>query len=89
MVEGSICGIGGGIAFPGGTGSVGNLPSEDIVQFLNVMGIETGIEIGDALAAARDVAEIAGIPANSRLVTIGTREDAMHRGANAPAAHPG
>lgn len=89
MVEGSICGIGGGIAFPGGTGSVGNLPTEDIVQFLNVMGIETGIETGTALAAARDVAEIAGIPANSRLTTVGTREDAMLRGASTPAAHPG
>ncbi len=43
MVEGSICGIGGGIAFPGGAGSVGNLPSEDIVHFLNEMGIETGM----------------------------------------------
>jgi len=89
LVEGSICGIGGGIAFPGGTGSVGNLPTEDIVQFLNVMGIETGIETGAALAAARDVAEIAGIPANSRLTTVGTREDAMLRGESTPAAHPG
>lgn len=89
MVEGSICGIGGGIAFPGGTGTVGNLPSEDIVHFLNVMGVETGIDTAVALAAARDVADIAGIPAASRLVTIGTRADAMRRGKNTPAAHPG
>lgn len=84
MVEGSICGIGGGIAFPGGSGSTGNLPTEDIVHFLNVMEIETGIETGDALATARDVAAIAGIPVASRLAAIGTREDAMRRGQ----AHP-
>lgn len=88
MVEGSICGIGGGIAFPGGSGSTGNLPTEDIVHFLNVMGIETGIETGDALAAARDVAAIAGIPMASRLAAIGTREDAMRRGQETPAVHP-
>ena len=88
MVEGSICGIGGGIAFPGGSGSTGNLPSEDIVHFLNIMGVETGIETGEALAAARDVAGIAGIPLSSRLATIGTREDAMRRGKDTPAAHP-
>lgn len=88
MVEGSICGVGGGIAFPGGAGSVGNLPSEDIVHFLNEMGIETGIETTAAMAAARDVAAIAGIPAASRLVTIGTRQDIMRLGEDAPAAHP-
>lgn len=87
-VEGSICGIGGGIAFPGGAGSVGNLPSEDIVHFLNTMGIETGIATRDAEAAARDVAAIAGIPVASRLAAIGTREDIMRLGTNAPAAHP-
>ena len=88
MIEGSICGIGGGIVFPGGTGSVGNLPSEDIVHFLNEMGIETGISTEDALAAARDVAELAEIPANSRLATIGTRDAITELGRTAPAAHP-
>lgn len=88
LVEGSICGIGGGIAFPGGTGSVGNLPSEDIVHFLNEMGIETGIATGDARAAALDIAKIAGIPAASRLTAVGTRQDIMRLGADAPAAHP-
>lgn len=88
LVEGSICGIGGGIAFPGGTGSVGNLPSEDIVHFLNEMGIETGIDTQAARAAALDIAKIVGIPAASRLAAIGTRQDIMQLGADAPAAHP-
>lgn len=74
MVEGSICGIGGGIAFPDGSGSVGNLPSEDIVNFLNAMGIETGIDTWEALDAAYDVGAIAGIPVNSRLSTLDARD---------------
>jgi hypothetical protein len=40
------------------------------------------------MAAARDVAAIAGIPAASRLATVGTREDIMRLGSEAPAAHP-
>ena len=67
LVEGSICGIGGGIAFPGGTGTVGNLPSEDIVHFLNTLGIETGIDTEAVRAAAGDVAAITGVVPASRL----------------------
>ena len=40
-VEGSICGSGGGIAMPHGTGDYGNLPTEDIVTMLNRSNIET------------------------------------------------
>lgn len=87
-VEGSICGIGGGIAFPGGTGQVGNLASEDIVNFLNEMGIETGIATEEALACARDVAAICGVDPSSRLTTVGSRREAEARAAANPAAHP-
>lgn len=88
MVEGSICGIGGGIAFPGGTGTVGNLPTEDIVNFLDAMGVATGISPDEALAAARDVAALAGIPMLSRAGTVGTRASLMRLGAESPAEHP-
>jgi hydroxymethylglutaryl-CoA lyase len=87
-VEGSICGIGGGIAFPGGIGSIGNLPTEDIVNFLNEMGVDTGLDTAKVLAAARDVAKIAAIPLNSRLGTVGMRADVTRMGAQHPAAHP-
>jgi hydroxymethylglutaryl-CoA lyase len=88
MVEGSICGIGGGIAFPGGTGTVGNLPSEDIVNFLDAMGIATGLSPDAVLAAARDVAALAGIPVLSRAGSVGTRAALTHLGAAQPASHP-
>ena len=87
-VEGSICGIGGGIAFPGGMGSVGNLPTEDIVNFLNTMGVDTALDTGAVLAAARDVAALADIPLASRLAVIGTRADVTRKGREDPAAHP-
>jgi len=81
MVEGSICGIGGGMVFPGGTGSVGNLASEDIINYLNTMGIETGITSDAALRAARDIGTLLDIPVTSRLGAVGTREDYLRHGA--------
>lgn len=75
MVEGSICGIGGGIAFPGGTGNVGNLPTEDIVQFLNVMGIDTSMETGAAVEAAQDIAKLLEVESMSRVSSTGIRPD--------------
>ena len=87
-IEGSICGIGGGIVFPGGVGSVGNLPSEDIVNFLNEMGIDTGLDTNEVLAAAREVATLAGVPVASHLGQVGLRADVTRLGAANPAAHP-
>lgn len=88
MVEGSICGIGGGIVFPGGVGSIGNLPTEDIVNFLNEMRIETGLDTGEVLAAARDVAALADVPLASHLGSVGLRSDVTQLGATNPATHP-
>ena len=88
MVEGSICGIGGGIAFPGGTGTVGNLPTEDIVNFLETMGVATGIDVRAVADAARDIAALTGITATSRLLSVGTRDALNRLGAERPAAHP-
>ena len=87
-IEGSICGIGGGIAFPGGVGSIGNLPSEDIVNFLNEMGIDTGLDTNEVLAAARDVAALAGVPVASHIGQVGLRADVTRLGAANPAEHP-
>ena len=88
QVEGSICGLGGGIVFPGGTGSVGNLPSEDIVNFLDAMGIDTGLDPATVLNAARRVAELAGIEIASHAVAVGTRAELLRLGAERPAPHP-
>ena len=70
MVEGSICGIGGGIAFPGDYGSVGNLPTEDIVSFLAAMQVDCGVGAGEAVQAARDVAAMTEVPLASRAANM-------------------
>lgn len=87
-VEGSICGIGGGIAMPTTMGSVGNLPTEDIVSLLSEMGIDTGLELDAVVAAARDVAKMLDIEPRSHITHCGTRADVMERGRLNPREHP-
>ena len=70
MIEGSIGGIGGGIAFPDGYGAVGNLPTEDIVSFLESMSVGCDLDVAAAVAAARDIAAMTDIPLLSRASAI-------------------
>ena len=64
-VEGSICGIGGGIAMPNGMGDIGNLPTEDIVNMLETSRIETGIEINSIVQAAKEIEQILDLKCRS------------------------
>ena len=64
-VEGSICGIGGGIAMPNGMGDIGNLPTEDIVNMLETSRIETGIEINSIVQAAKKIEQILDLKCRS------------------------
>jgi hydroxymethylglutaryl-CoA lyase len=75
-VEGSICGLGGGVVLPGTVGRhAGNLATEDLVHLLNCAGVSTGVPSAAALAAARQAASLIGLAARSRLVHAGVRED--------------
>ena len=65
-VEGSICGIGGGIAMPHGTGDYGNLPTEDIVTMLNRSNIETLLDTKIIHETAQKIASLLKINSNSR-----------------------
>jgi len=85
FIEGAICGLGGGIAMPGGTGAVGNLATEDILYLLNESGIETGIGTEAAVAASREIAALLGIEPASHLARCGGRAELMARGRPAPA----
>ncbi len=73
-LEGASCGIGGGIAMPASVGSVGNFASEDLVRLLSVCGVETDGSADEALAAARDIAEMLDIEARSHSMLGCTRE---------------
>jgi hydroxymethylglutaryl-CoA lyase len=77
FIEGSICGIGGGIAMPTALGAVGNLATEDIVHLLNEMNVATGIATEDAVAAAWDVARLLDITPRSYVTAAGTRAQLM------------
>ena len=74
-IEGSVCGIGGGIVMPDTVASVGNLPTEDIVTMLHEMGIETGLDPTAVLAAAKDVARLLDIKPQSHALQCGVRSD--------------
>jgi len=76
-IEGSICGIGGGITLPSALGLVGNIATEDAVHMLNEMGIETGLDTAAVIAAARDVAGWLGIRPQSHAAHCGTRADIL------------
>ena len=65
-VEGSICGIGGGIAMPHGTGDYGNLPTEDIVSMLNRSNVETQLNTKTVHETAEKIASLLKIKSNSR-----------------------
>lgn len=64
-LEGAICGIGGGIAMPTKLGSPGNFPTEDLVTMLAEMGIATGIDPEQAVAASREIAAMLRIDPQS------------------------
>lgn len=65
-VEGSICGIGGGIAMPHGTGDYGNLPTEDIVSILNRSNVETQLNTKIVHETAEKIASLLKIKSNSK-----------------------
>jgi len=88
FVEGSICGIGGGIVTPSNLGAFGNLATEDIVSLLNEMGVETGVSTDAALLAARDIAAMLEIEPRSYLTAAGTRAFLMEQARLHPRAHP-
>lgn len=88
FLEGSICGIGGGIATPSNLGSFGNLATEDLINLLNEMEIQTGVSTDAALLAARDIAAMLGVEARSYLTAAGTRGYLMEQARLHPRAHP-
>ena len=59
--QGAMCGIGGGIALPETGVPVGNMPTEDLVAMMSGMGIVTGLDLAQVVAASRDVARMLDI----------------------------
>jgi len=55
-------------------GATGNVASEDLVSMLHEMGIETGIDLGKLLEAARAAQEVLGRPLGSHTLVAGPVE---------------
>jgi hydroxymethylglutaryl-CoA lyase len=52
-------------------GATGNIATEDLVSMLHEMGIETGIDLGRLIDAARDVQSVLGRPLGSHVLKAG------------------
>jgi hydroxymethylglutaryl-CoA lyase len=59
----------GGCPFP--PGATGNIATEDLVSMLHEMGIETGIDLGQLLLAARAAQTVLGRPLGSHTIVSG------------------
>ena len=68
----SHCGLGGGVVLPEGLAGVGNTPTEDIVQMLTGMGVETSADFERVEAVAHDVADRLDLGATSHVLMGGT-----------------
>lgn len=70
----SHCGLGGGVVLPEGLSGVGNTPTEDLVQMVTGMGIETSTDFGRVEAVAHDVSDRLDLGATSHVLMGGTVE---------------
>jgi hydroxymethylglutaryl-CoA lyase len=52
-------------------GATGNIATEDLVSMLHEVGVETGIDLENLLAATRDVASVLGRPLGSHTLVAG------------------
>ncbi len=71
--DGALCGLGGGVIFDDSLEHIGNTPTEDLVQLLDLLGVETGIDFERLEAVAREVAGWLDLPPNSHVLRGGTR----------------
>jgi hydroxymethylglutaryl-CoA lyase len=80
-LEGSICGLGGGLAMPPSLMEIGNVVTEDLVAMLVGMGIDTGIDLDALRAAGCAIEELLGIRSRGRFLRVGTRQDVVREAA--------
>ena len=87
--EGSICGIGGGIAMPASMLEIGNVASEDLVSMLEAMGIHTGVDVGALRDVGWEIAELLDVEPRGRFLRAGTKDDLLDRDGALPVRRRG
>ena len=60
---------------PYAPGATGNVATEDLVHMLNLMGIETGVDLDAVIAIARRLQDVVGHPLESRILKAGKTSD--------------
>jgi hydroxymethylglutaryl-CoA lyase len=70
--DASIGGLGGCPVVPGGAG---NIPTEDLVNMLDEMDVQTGVDIDGLLSASRMMQEFLHRPLPSHILAAGTRRN--------------
>ena len=73
----SHCGLGGGVVLAEGLSGVGNTPTEDLVQMLTGMGVETNTNFERVEDVAHDVSERLDLGATSHVLMGGTVEHVL------------
>jgi hydroxymethylglutaryl-CoA lyase len=65
-------GYGGGISMPVSVMGMGNVPTEDVVNMFDDMGISTGVDLAAVREAADRAAEFIGLPSRAKVGQFGT-----------------
>lgn len=68
----SFAGVGGCPFVPG---AAGNVSTEDVLHMCDEMGVETGIDLDQAMAISRRVVELLGHPTDSYILRAGKSKD--------------
>lgn len=79
--EGSIGGIGGGIAMPEALPGCGNVATEDLVAMFEQMGVRTGVDVERLGGVGAEIAAKLGVQSRSRLSRVGTKTAVLARAA--------
>jgi hydroxymethylglutaryl-CoA lyase len=85
FLEGSICGIGGGIRMPYGMAHFGNIATEDLVHLCTELDVDCGVELEAALEAARKVKDLLGLETTfSSALQGGTKAAVLEQARSSP-----
>lgn len=88
-IEGSFGGLGGDLWAPGSPEVLGNAPLEDLVHFMDSIGVHTGISLHDYLQVVRRVTELTGWQSTAAVVRGGTRDELAQAGILDPSGEGG
>jgi len=75
--DASIAGLGGGVVLPDALAGVGNTPTEDLVQMLVQMGVETGVDPDRAEAVAFEISDRLDVGQTSHVLMGGTIDNVL------------